>query len=214
MKKTEKIELRVDHEEKERLSAIAEGRGQTVSDVVRDALAGDLGVARATYPKWPGWSAVVAGLIGTAALVLALGPAPDRPETEIVYPKTVQVNAEVRTQSEVDGTVRYQDISFEMLADHAEDRNFELDAGDGTVLRVAIQTRPGEEGLLLHIDAKSCLVVEDSCDMKPMPTVAVQLRPARSSRAETSATLGSNTEVEINFLTSTLRLGPPKAADS
>lgn len=54
MKKTDKIELRVDHAEKERLSAIAERRGQTVSDVVRDALAGELGVTRPNYPKWPG----------------------------------------------------------------------------------------------------------------------------------------------------------------
>lgn len=74
MKKSEKIELRVDHTEKERLSNIAERRGQTVSDVVRDALAVELGAAPQAYPKWPGFVAICAlALAGVSLLWLASG---------------------------------------------------------------------------------------------------------------------------------------------
>ena len=64
MKKTDKSELRVDHAEKDRLMNIAERRGQTISDVVRDALAGELGSAPQSYPKWPGFVAL--GALGLA----------------------------------------------------------------------------------------------------------------------------------------------------
>ena len=69
MKKSEKIELRVNHAEKERLATIAERRGQTISDVVRAALAGELGAAPQSYPKWPGYIAILA--FGLALMSLA-----------------------------------------------------------------------------------------------------------------------------------------------
>jgi len=75
MKKSEKIELRVDYTEKERLSKIAERRGQTISDVVRDALAGELGVAPQAYPKWPGVASIAAIVLAAGSLLwTAVGP--------------------------------------------------------------------------------------------------------------------------------------------
>ena len=69
MKKSEKIELRVDHMEKERLAKVAERRGQTISDVVRDALAGELGIPQKAYPKWPGVAAICALGLATCSLI-------------------------------------------------------------------------------------------------------------------------------------------------
>jgi len=71
MKKSEKIELRVNYAEKERLASIAERRGLTISDVVRGALAGELGDAPVQIPKWPGMVAIAA--LGVAILAFLGG---------------------------------------------------------------------------------------------------------------------------------------------
>jgi hypothetical protein len=218
MKKTEKIELRVDHEEKERLSAIAERRGQTVSDVVRDALAAELGVAAPAYPKWPGQIAVAAlFLSGFSILVTAVafalldtGGASGPGLAKLSYPKTVQVIAQSYTRSELGGIVGRQSIAFDIPVDRAEDRTFELDPGDGQTIRIALATRPDEDGLLLRVDAQSCIVDAQGCEMKPMPSVSLQARPSRVARAETSARLSALTDVEIELHAVTQRFDPPQ----
>jgi len=79
MKKTEKIELRVNHEEKERLAGIAKHRGQTVSDVVRDALGNDLGRTSVSYQKLPVFISLLALGLATISLFWVSRGAPQRP---------------------------------------------------------------------------------------------------------------------------------------
>ena len=71
MKKTEKIEVRVSHEEKARLSGIAERRGVSVSELIREQMAEDIGTLP-RVPKWPGYAAVAAGALALAALSLSV----------------------------------------------------------------------------------------------------------------------------------------------
>lgn len=44
MKKTEKIEVRVSADEKDRLARLSEGRGVTISELIRETMAGDIGM--------------------------------------------------------------------------------------------------------------------------------------------------------------------------
>jgi len=93
MKKSEKIELRVDHTEKERLSKIAERRGQTISDVVRDALAGELGVAPQAYPRWPGVASIAAIVLAAGSLLwTVVGPAGDADADQFPNMSKVMLN--------------------------------------------------------------------------------------------------------------------------
>ena len=80
MKKSEKIELRVNYTEKERLASIAERRGLTISDVVRGALAGELGEAPVQIPKWPGIVAIAA--LGVAILAFLGGARHESPQAQ------------------------------------------------------------------------------------------------------------------------------------
>ena len=69
MKRTEKIEVRLSHEEKQSLSQIAEGEGRTVSDLVGALIERYVGsnVDRLPpKPRWALWGSLVAGglLIG------------------------------------------------------------------------------------------------------------------------------------------------------
>ena len=71
MKKSEKIEVRVSHEEKQRLSGIADARGLSVSELIRDAVAEDIGTVP-HVPRWPGYAAIAAGALAVAALAVGL----------------------------------------------------------------------------------------------------------------------------------------------
>ncbi len=71
MKKSEKIEVRVSHEEKQRLSGIAETRGLSVSELIRDAVAEEIGTVP-HVPRWPGYAAIAAGVLAAAALAVGL----------------------------------------------------------------------------------------------------------------------------------------------
>jgi len=66
MKKTEKIEVRVSHEEKERLMELAEKRNQNISELIRDRMAGNYTVPAQTISRDIMWNR------GMSAMALAL----------------------------------------------------------------------------------------------------------------------------------------------
>ena len=68
MKKSEKIEVRVSLDEKERLAGIAGSRGLSVSELIREAVAVNIG-ALPRVPRWPGYAAVAAGAVSVCALL-------------------------------------------------------------------------------------------------------------------------------------------------
>jgi len=76
MKRNEKIEVRLSHEEKQSLSELAEGEGRTVSDLVRGL---SLNTARLPQkPRWALWSGLVAagllvGHLGTWGVIRGAG---------------------------------------------------------------------------------------------------------------------------------------------
>ncbi len=64
MKRSEKIEVRLSHEEKQSLSRIAEGEGRTVSDLVRGLIERYVTLNTARLPqkrRWVLWTALVLG---------------------------------------------------------------------------------------------------------------------------------------------------------
>lgn len=185
MKKTEKIELRVDHAEKERLSAIAERRGQTVSDVVRDALAGELGVARVDYPKWPGKIAIGAALLSIAALGLISTVIQDASSTANIYPiYPKSVSADVITGSE--------SISFDITTLKASEHELTIKSDEGEAIRMVITASPDPESNLLILKSDACIIRDQDCDVLDLKTVSVDTRPSRSGNASISTSFGTS----------------------
>ena len=72
MKRTEKIEVRLSHEEKQSLSELAEGEGRTVSDLVRGLIERYVSLNTARLPQKPRW-ALWSGLVAAGLLVGHLG---------------------------------------------------------------------------------------------------------------------------------------------
>ncbi|MEL6688078.1 MAG: hypothetical protein AAFP97_10715 [Pseudomonadota bacterium] len=209
MKKTEKIELRVDHTEKDRLSAIAERRGLTVSDVVREALSSELGVAQPTYPKWPGILAIVAFLVGLAALLLATAfnqNVADNPADELIYPETVNVSVQLRAGSMSDGTFERKEARLQMILGQADTQLLDFQVGNENTFRVKIDTSPDESGPLLHIEASACRIENGACDLQPMPKIAIETEPKLTAFAETGMSWAEDAALEIMFQTQTLNL--------
>ena len=200
MKKTEKIELRVDHAEKERLSAIAERRGHTVSDVVRDALAGELGVARADYPKWPGVVSIVAVVLSGVSLgLLVSNPAYRTDGLESLSIKPTYVSARVSTDADA--------VAFDITVLTDTTREFSLQSVTGDTIRMTILATPDKKSGLLLINSEACIVTEQECrDLNPQP-VSIQMAPAIGSSAYTYAAIGTpavgSERLEVSFNAST-----------
>jgi len=72
MKRNEKIEVRLSHEEKQSLSELAEGEGRTVSDLVRGLIERYVSLNTARLPQKPRW-ALWSGLVAAGLLVGHLG---------------------------------------------------------------------------------------------------------------------------------------------
>ena len=72
MKRSEKIEVRLSHEEKQSLSAIADGEGRTVSDLVRGLIERYVNLNASPLPRKPHW-ALWAGLVASGLLIGHLG---------------------------------------------------------------------------------------------------------------------------------------------
>ncbi len=72
MKRTEKIEVRLSHEEKQSLSALAEGEGRTVSDLVRGLIERYVNLNASPLPRKPRWG-LWSGLIALGLVVGHLG---------------------------------------------------------------------------------------------------------------------------------------------
>lgn len=215
MKKTEKIELRVDHAEKDRLSTIAERRGLTVSDIVREALSVELGASQTAYPRWLGLTALASFVIGLSALCLSLGfglKGPVGNAATVIYPDTMDVSAGMITT--MGRSTQGQDIRFSVPLHHADSRTFDLKNLNGETVRVALKSQPGENGILMHVTATSCILRDARCDMEPMPSVSIQMRPTHGARASTTAFWGETLYIEIEFSTSTTRINPPQPAES
>ena len=75
VKKTEKIEVRVSHEEKERLMELAEQRNQNISELIRDRMAGQYTVPAQTISRdiiWNRGISVLALVLGSIAFLWSL----------------------------------------------------------------------------------------------------------------------------------------------
>lgn len=195
MKKTEKIELRVDHAEKERLSEIAERRGQTVSDVVRDALSHELGPKSETMSSWPGIVAICASALAIAALghsVATSGPAANDP----IYPTTVELHV---------STGRSGPTVFELPLNANINKTLTLRSRDADPVRITI-TMGEHLNHVLSVEASACAVLEDQCEMISLPTLSINTRPVRGSSARTSTVLVNGQTVEFGARTETRRL--------
>lgn len=190
MKKTEKIELRVDHAEKERLSSIAERRGQTVSDVVRDALAGELGVARVDYPRWPGFVAITACCLALISVSANFWPSDSHDaaaQINVAYPQTIEVTAMMNEQN----------VSFHLpVADDGQQSLNFIMKNDQTY-RLDLTTRLDTQGTLMWIDAAGCVEINGICDADPIQSLSLDRQPYRSSGADIRAKVTQNDYIAL-----------------
>ncbi|MGJ8560782.1 MAG: ribbon-helix-helix protein, CopG family [Litorimonas sp.] len=184
MKKTEKIELRVDYAEKERLTEIAERRGHTVSDVVRDALAGELGVAQSDYPKWPGRLAIGAALLSVLSLCLLLTDITGGGSESGIRPLyPTSVSADVYTTGE--------NLSVDIPMLTSSQRDLTLLTEQGKTIRLSLKAAPDAETNILTIDSDGCIVRGNDCEAFDLQTMTINMRPAQTALVSLEKTLDS-----------------------
>lgn len=204
MKKTEKIELRVDHAEKERLSDIARRRGLTVSDVVREALSSELGISIPNPSKWAIFVAAGATIVSVIALAIAGASflkASSPLLEEFIFPKTASVSVKLVTK--VNGLHQANRVSLDipLLGEH--DRDFEIVTADGETYRINMQSHPDEQSMLLNVQTFICQVEGKACDVTALPPISIQTRPLLHAHAETTLMWEEGTGVEVDFHTVT-----------
>ena len=157
MKKSEKIEVRVSHEEKARLSGIAERRGVSVSELIREQMAEDIGTLP-RVPRWPGYAAVAAGAVALCALLVSLSSSPHQSPTLSDY---------VEVYVQTDGS----NHSSALTADVGESTEFVLATRNDSALRVSMEVERVVEGVAAFaVDV--CELKQTSCD----PVDSFQLR--------------------------------------
>lgn len=198
MKKSEKIELRVNYAEKERLASIAERRGLTISDVVRGALAGELGDAPVQIPKWPGMVALCA--LGVAGLALIMNwKSPVTLANASLETATFSVQFWHPESSNSGRPVR---TTIQLYDGFSESYKF---SGAGAEYRISLLGQL-DESETLHFKTEVCRVEENKCRDIPTPDFSVVLAQSLHQAPEVSSARGSDGEViELSLLTRPIR---------
>jgi len=151
MKKTEKIEVRVSVEEKDRLGKMAERRGQSVSDMIRERMSEDVGAIpkHIKINRIVSWLALVCALI--ALIWMSIFNSKPR---ELSYPlmSTIYVHAYRPEMRAATYKLPHLDAYTEKHKFFAFDHNFEL----------SFNVEEQEGGLFL-LKTKICKIVEDEC---------------------------------------------------
>ena len=171
MKKSEKIEVRVSFEEKQRLSGIAETRGLSVSELIRDAVAEEIGTVP-HVPRWPGYAAIAAGVLAAAALVAAVLPGTARGPALAAQPSVMSVSLSDR---DFGGSTN----NVIALRDGAQ-QSYQLDLQNGRVIRVdakldAVSTE------VMGVDVTACLETPTDCIHQRTRRLTIQRNPHKGS---------------------------------
>ena len=194
MKKTEKIEVRVSHEEKARLSGIADARGLSVSELIRESVAEDIGTLP-RIPRWPGYAAVAAGALAVAALGVSLMTSSPTPaDTRAVYPSSISVQANWASDT---------DVIFSLPVEGPAQHDWTMRSKAGEELRVTVTTAETKDRVM-PITITACVVQDAACIPFETPDVALNTRPSQGSRAAASANVpGSKDALHLSFYTQT-----------
>jgi len=194
MKKSEKIELRVNYAEKERLASIAERRGLTISDVVRGALSGELGQAPAKYPKWPGFVAIGALALSGLALMMNLN-APKTFSPKVIQTATVSIQYQHPTTNDFNQPMR---TTIELYDGFSETYTFS--AGDAEYRVSLLSELSGSE--TLQFATLICRIENTNCIDLLTPDFSVVLGQDLHQAPQVSSAAGPDGEIlELTLLT-------------
>jgi len=194
MKKSEKIELRVNYTEKERLASIAERRGLTISDVVRGALEGELGEAPVKYPKWPGVVALCA--LGVAGLALIMNwKSPVTSEASSIETASISIRF---FHPEAINSSRPMRTTIKLYDGFSESYEF---VGAGAQYRISLLSHL-DESQTLQFETTICRVENSNCIDLQTPDFSVVPRQNLHQALDVSSARGPDGEViELSLLT-------------
>ena len=192
MKKSEKIEVRVSHEEKQRLSGIAETRGLSVSELIRDAVAEEIGTVP-HVPRWPGYAAIAAGVLAAAALAVGLA----RPGTSAMLSERAPV---ITLYAHTGGASHETALSRSANA-------FEIANEGGRLIRVS--ATPGKtKDDITPVTFEVCDLVGDACER----TENFELIAVTGGRAATRRFDFAGDELMVQVQTKSVRTEPPASS--
>lgn len=159
MKKTEKIEVRVSFEEKERLTELAEQRNQNISELIRDRLAGQYTVPAQTISRdimWNRGISVVALVLGSIAFLWGLiGMMVDGKSNASPILSTVQMTEVEGFFPALETKIAHRDgftKSYTIQTEAASYRTSHAVAEAGGVFQLKVD--------LCRVDGDSCVVLE------------------------------------------------------
>lgn len=146
MKRSEKIEVRVSHEEKSALSSLAHSEGQTISETVRGLMRGRTSVGEGAIRKNGRiWFASGLALVSVAIGAFAFGLSPSSAETYEYY---------------VEGSIGEHHFGFAM--DLASSETERLEIGSGYIVSAA-QAETGKVGVSICLSAQAqCVQIANS----------------------------------------------------
>jgi len=155
MKKTEKIEVRLSHEEKAELTKIAEGEGRSVSELIRHLVERYIALNTARLPKKTPWLALgataVAAFLAGHLMTYAIGKSKSHPPVYNFY-----------TQVDKDSTgIGFNDISVPIIARDGYENTFLIPREDGDV-RVSLKVEAKKDALRV-LNIQLCEMQVDVC---------------------------------------------------
>ncbi len=167
MKKSEKIEVRVSHEEKQRLSGIAETRGLSVSELIRDAVAEEIGTVP-HVPRWPGYAAIAAGVLAAAALAVGLA-------------KPSASGATLNTRAPIVSLYANTGGASHETALSRSANPFTMARENGQLIRVSATPGKSKDGIT-PVAFEVCAMVDDTCEATETFALSAVTDQHRASR--------------------------------
>jgi len=163
MKKTEKIEVRLSHEEKAELTKIAEGEGRSVSELIRHLVERYITLNTARLPKKTPWLALgataIAAFLAGHLMTFAIGKSKSHPPVYNFY-----------TQVDKDSTgIGSNDISVPIIARDGYENTFLIPREDGDV-QVSLKVEAKKDDLR-NLNVELCEIRADKCNPIAAPTI-------------------------------------------
>lgn len=198
MKKTEKIEVRVSFEEKERLTELAEQRNQNISELIRDRMAGNYTLPAQSLSRDVMWNrgiSVVALVLGSIAFLWTLMGLMGGGTDSFSQTQVAEVGV---SYNHPDYTKDSRPFKTSLLVEEGYRRTYEFKT-NGTEYRLTLSAESGGQDILRY-DLQLCRISGEACDELQTPGFDLGLRqPVSQFRGVLSAAGPDGETIEVGI---------------